>query len=975
MAYLDSTRTSTLTATHSQGVTIRIWNPFTVKPTIETWQEMWTDFTIAGHCGFSASLVWNTTNTATGGPGSSWNWQLIATVTCNNGAGTSNTGNIIVSSGTAAGTTQYIDATASITGNLTCSQGTDKLWDITETGYSSTSAPTQCPPPTAYRQYELTTLGATSTCSLSVNGSSVTATGAATSRTTANYTATLSSNSHTIGPATHSFSVGSVQVNGINVHDIPHTHTFHAQSASEWSMSVTGIIDAFGVYNEASGTISTSSTLDRVVALQGRIRAWESAYPDALNVVVTGLDGSSRTVGASGGSWSASDTFVKYSTTTVLNDPVYGSDTKSTSANTVPTSISAAITAASLTTNGDGSGDTRVLFRGWRFNGWTISGASTYSISGTGNDRAFSPRQGMSSYRWLDIQVKAQTAAPASGVIEITDYKGNTKQYNVTATATTFTTVSIDLCSPASWSVSALPVTDGKDDPYPRVNTSSTSYAGSESTDSAYWGVTSTSRIRVLSGAIDIGTTTLRAASLDTTYVPSSMTYAPQRVTPAIVSGDGTTTWYYTRRFWHLDADGRTEEEGDVWWQKTVGGVTGVTTYTTQILPIVDLATQIGTSDSIVVRHPGWSATRSIPKPGGTTCTVSQPPLRDCYLNGDTGYSTWLYGGGALATPNATSGTDWTYPHQVMPSLVVAQTLFDSINGDFVPDWFDPFDVNGGTDAALYLCGASLLRGIAHGFVLTNTGGIGTTATIDLKLDSTSANRGTDSTLDAAGRYFTATPWGLGEQVHSIVLGSNSIGVNPLRTSKRYKGVFRAASIGGACTAADVDLDLTATYGIIDSSGNVQLYFALGPNATNWFNVTPGISGATCLSMAYRKTNDVLVIDVDHSDGTCKRYETSNRGKTISVATVLGTGAHAAVCIHPNGNEYHFWRTSAGAIQRLKRDPQGNTIVAASNVVASGVGDDELACFVRLDVVYLIYTNTSGSIIMVSSQDDGNTFS
>ena len=89
----------------------------------------------------------------------------------------------------------------------------------------------------------------------------------------------------------------------------------------------------------------------------------------------------------------------------------------------------------------------------------------------------------------------------------------------------------------------------------------------------------------------------------------------------------------------------------------------------------------------------------------------------------------------------------------------------------------------------------------------------------------------------------------------------------------------------------------------------------------------------------------------------------------------LGTGAHATVCIHPNGNEYHFWRTSAGAIQRLKRDPQGNTIVAASNVVASGVADDELACFVRLDVVFVIYTNTSGSIVMVSSTDDGNTFS
>ena len=287
MAYLDSTRTSTLTATHSQGITIRIWNPSAVKPTDQTWQEMWTDWSIGGHLGFSASFTVASSATLTGGPGSSWNWQLKANITCNNGAGTTNSGTVVLASGTATGTTMYVDASTSVTGNLTCSQGTDKLWNITETGYSSTSAPTQCPPPTAYQQYEMTTLGAVATCSLSVNSGSVTATGAATSRSTADYTATLSSTSHTIGPATHSFSVGSVQVNSVAVHDIPHTHTFHAQSASEWSASVTGIIDAFGIYNEASATISTSSTLDRNVALQGRIRAWESAYPDSLSVVIT----------------------------------------------------------------------------------------------------------------------------------------------------------------------------------------------------------------------------------------------------------------------------------------------------------------------------------------------------------------------------------------------------------------------------------------------------------------------------------------------------------------------------------------------------------------------------------------------------------------------------------------------------------------------------------------------------------------
>lgn len=960
---------------YTEGVTVRIWNPYALVPPDVDWQSMATDFNFGGHLGFSASLAIQTSTTGTA-PGAPWSWQLKAHIIVNNGHGSSSTGDVVLASGTESGATLYKDVSTTCAGTFSASVSTDKLWAITETAYSSTSAPTRCPPTTAYRWYEMTTSGATASCSLTANSGGVSVSAAAISRQTANYKATLGASGYSVGPATHSFGVSNVKVNGVSVHDITHAHTWYAQSATEWSYSLTGDIDAFGIYQGASGTISTTSCLDRQCAISGVIRAWDGAYPDSLNITIQGFDGSSRTVGATGGAWSGSDTFVDYSTTTTLTDPTEGSNALTTSAYDVPASISASIVGASLTTNGDSPTDTRVLFRGWRFAGWSLTMASTYAVSGTGNDRAFAPRQGLSTYRYLDVQVKAQTTAPASGVIEVTDYKGNTKTYNVTATATTYNTVTVDLCSPASWSVSALPSTDGKDDPYPRVNTGSTSYAGSESTDSAYWGITSTSRVRVLSGAIDIGTTTLKATLTDHTYVPSSMTYAPERVTPAIVSGDGTTTWYYTRRFWQLDNDGRTEEEGDVWWQKTVGGITGVTSYAVQLLTISELATQVGISDAGVVRHPGCTATSTVPFPGAGTCSVSQPPLRDCYLNGTTGYAVWLYGGGALASPNTPSGTQWAYPHKVGAGAVTAQTQFDSINGDFPPDLFDPFDINGGTDGALYLAGASLLRGIGHGFGLTNAGAPLTTATYNLLLTSTSANRGTDSTIDAAGRYYTGVPWGLGESNHQLQLSTSSIGINPLRTSKRHKGVFRDVTLGGACTAADVAGDQTATYGVIDASNNVQLYHATGPSGTNWVNYTPGITDAVCLSLAYnRAMGDILIIDVDHTDGTCKRYQSTDRGLTVSVATTLGTGAHAAVCVNSNGIEYHFWRTSAGAIQRLKRDPQGNTILAASNVVASGVGDDEIAAFFRLGIVYIIYTSTAGAITMVSSTDDATTFS
>lgn len=758
MPYLDGTRTATLTMSHTQNVLVRVWNPFAVQPEEPDYDQYFTDFTFGGHLGFSASLAIVTSIVAPS-PGSAWTWELRANITVNNGHGSTNSSYVVLTSGSESGSTTYVDASATCAGDFSASVSVDKLWDIAEDSYSSSSAPTRFPSLTSYTWYEKTTSGATAACSLGAGGGSVSVSSAATSRRTADYTATLSADGFSAGDVRHDFAVSLVKVNGTAVHDITHAHTYYDQSATEWSLSLLGSTDAFGIVSTADGTLSTSSCLDRNVSIPGRIRAWNGAYPDSLNVVVTGFDGGTRTIGSTGGTWSGTDTFVDYSTTSTLTDPEYSSSTLTTQADDVPAWISAELSGSGLTTNGDNSADNRVMFRGWRFNGWSISDTNNLAISGTGNDRTYSPYEGMSGYRYLDVQVKAQTGTGVAGVIELTDYHGNTKRWNVTGATTTYATVTLDLCSPDYHSLGALPATDDKDNPYPRKNTASSSYAGSESVDSAYWGVTSCQRLRVYSGAVDIGTTTLKYTNTDSTYVPDTPTAAAERITPAIVSEADTTTYYYSRRFWQQDRDGRNEEESDVHWQKTVGGATGVTTYSVSLLTIAGLASQITASDNSIVRHPGWTATRSVAQPGGGTCAVSQPALRDCYLNGDTGYAMWLYGSGILATPNATSGTDFAFGHQVAQGTITAQTIFDRINGNFPPDLNDPFDVNGGTDSGLYLPAGSLLRGIGHGALLDTAGDPLTTATVDLLLASTLANRGTDSTIDAVGRYYTDTPW------------------------------------------------------------------------------------------------------------------------------------------------------------------------------------------------------------------------
>jgi len=974
MAYIDGTRTSTLTMSHTQNVLIRIWNPFAVQPLEPDYDTHYSGFTFGGHLGFSASLAIATSVVAPS-PGSAWTWELRANITVNNGHGSTNTNYIVLASGSETGGTNYRDVSQTCAGTFTASVSTDKLWNFAEAAFSSSSAPTQFPSLTSVTWNEMTTSGATAACSLTAGGGSVAVSAAASSRQTANYTATLSASGFSSGDVRHDFAVSLVKVNTVAVHDITHAHTFHNQSATEWSLSLLGETDGFGIVSSASGTISTSSCLDRAVSIVGRIRAWEGAYPDNLDVFVTGYDGGTRTVTSSGGSYGGQDTFVAYSTTTVLTDPTYGSDSLTTSLNDVPEWISAQLSSLGLIANGDYSADTRVLFRGFRFNGWSIAETNNRSIGLTGNDRLYAPYEGMSGYRYLAIQIKAQSGTNQAGYIELTDYHGNTKRWQVVAPTTSYSTVTLDLCSPDVWSLGALPATEDKDNPYPRKNTTSSSYAGSESVDTAYWGITSCQRLRVSSGSIDIGTTTLTYTNTDSTYVPDTFTAQFERITPAIVAEVDTTTYYYGRRFWQQDRDGRTEEESDVWWQKTVGGATGVTTYSVQPVTISGLCDQINASDVSIVRHPGWTATNSVAYPAGATCSASQPPLRDCFLNGVTGYSTWLRGGGILATPHATTGTDFAYGHQLAAGTIVAQTLFDRINGNFPPDLPDPFDVNGGTEAGLYLAGGSLLRGIAHGALLNNAGDPLTAGTVNLLLTSTSANRGSDSTIDAEGRYFTSTPWGLGESNHTVTYSTSTIGLLPLHTSHRFRSWFREQELAGVCVSAAVAPNQRFCYAVIES-GAVALHFADGPNATNFVMQVTSITEASCVHIAYDPTSAVgrLYIVVDASGNDVKSYYTDDEGVTVSVAvTVTSNGDDASVAIAPTGKRIVLYHHN-NDLYRVIYDPQGNVITAASVIVTGGVNQGKTAIAWRLGVWFAYYRDGGNSLMQISSIDDGETW-
>lgn len=92
------------------------------------------------------------------------------------------------------------------------------------------------------------------------------------------------------------------------------------------------------------------------------------------------------------------------------------------------------------------------------------------------------------------------------------------------------------------------------------------------------------------------------------------------------------------------------------------------------------------------------------------------------------------------------------------------------------------------------------------------------------------------------------------------------------------------------------------------------------------------------------------------------------------MATTIGSGAYSEHIVSPTGVRHHFW-VSGGAIKRESIDSLGNTVIAESSVVASGVDSDALAAAMgpTNDTIYLQY-RSSGSIVVAVSTDGGATF-
>jgi PKD repeat protein len=266
----------------------------------------------------------------------------------------------------------------------------------------------------------------------------------------------------------------------------------------------------------------------------------------------------------------------------------------------------------------------------------------------------------------------------------------------------------------------------------------------------------------------------------------------------ANTTGVPTETQYYTRRFWQQNTDGRDEEEGDITWQFTSSAT--LSSWTLFPKTISDLCEDINKVDyyvaprwlnpnnpySAIIRHPGWIATKvdkSFPTDPVTGERIYGNLLDPDYLNSDSGYASWLYGGGVLALPsgkNTGSGTIYTTAIDVNFNeikSILAQTIFHRINADFPPGKPDLFGNSSlrnedGTvqESTLHLRGGFIARGPGYGLILppkkSTAEDVRKANLIEV---STNTNKGS-SESDSKGYFQTSSPFGKNKIDHYIEL-------------------------------------------------------------------------------------------------------------------------------------------------------------------------------------------------------------
>ena len=963
--YIDRDRTSTTTALASFDMRVWVYPPDVPVPDILDYYYP-VDISF-GSNQQTATLTYGFTASTSGFGTTSWTYEIFFTVVCNNGFGATQTTTVNVATGT--GTAAQANTGISVNVGACTVDYEGKiadsriLWDITQSSFGTAGT---AYPDIEYDMYEQAKSGATASSKIVLNGTTVTASGTVGTASNLDHDLDVSWYYTNNTTTAKEFTVSNQAMNSLSFSgSIPtYSHTANNQSTTFTQSIVTG--QGLGSPSYGSGAwadVTTSMTFKRDVTLRGRIHAFGNSYPDNLDCRITGYDNGGsgyRDITAISGSYNESDTFRKTSITSELGDYGATTSTQSSTVNTVPSWVYADIKSASLSALGDDTANTKMLLRGWSFSGASVSQAATVAISTgvTTATRTFAaPGTGLNSYRYLRVQLRRTSGTTRTGTISITTQPGSVvKSWDVSTSSGTFGDVYLDLCSPDN----KTSTIDETDNPYPRMNPSDTTNAGQMS-DGDYWGITRATEIAVTGTAIEMGDIHLSkssgASAWCTGYWMPTRTWTAQKFT---AYGGNTQT---TNRLYHGHTEGNSQtEEGWALWQSSPAS--------NALMTITDFVTEMGATDSGVVRHRGYTCSAS-------TSNSSSTYIRNGYANSIDGHAIWL---GGITRKRGVGEKTWMGTDQSDGGAdvsVLAQTMFRKINGDFVPDAFDAFEQEDSGSQYLSILAVNYARGRAHGLVLqTNTEPFDL-QTVTLKKDVGGASRGSGQS-NSIGSYFTGLPCGLGQVDHDIVcetLDTND--PHPLYTAKQYRAVFKLQSPGGTALSADRNPLLQHYYATL-SSGTVSLWKAQGPLATSYTERVTSLTGIADLHMRCLHPDPALgiVMFVRETGGTLKRQYTDDEGASFVATTINSSGNQPAFCVDDLGSEYYIWRTSAGAIQGKILSAAGVQIMGVTTLVSgTAVADTAIDIYERLDDLYIVYNNTSTGITVVRSTDGGRTYS
>jgi hypothetical protein len=767
-----------------------------------------------------------------------------------------------------------------------------------------------------------------------------------------------------------------LQLTNLNLNELPipdygYLHVVDSNNyfyqTSSVDAKVQGTDDIFGgsVYNFIEA--NTLVTLERNIKNKGIIHSWQSSYPDDLDVTIAKFDTTGRTITVPGGDFTEEEIYQKYSFNS--NIQIAGTpNNQSLAFNNLPTGyIQNTISSASLIANGDYQYATRLPFRAWWKPGASIYHSKNTVLSGTGNSRTYnSPnRYNFSGYRYLDVTGGSATTSPEAGKLLLTSDGSTIVIEKDLIWNTGSQTKRIDLCfgglAHTNW-----PDLQGQDNPYPRYNASYPAGAsGARIVNQDMYGVGQVGSV-IATGSVNISQ--FKLTREDNTAKASFV--APFSNNQAFGSGStskgfvevltpSATTTYLGRRFWEQDISGKNEEEYDCIWEN---------------LNFVKLSVQ-DLCDNINNRvgydggkiHTGWTASGSY--------NPSFDGSNQYLYNKNIAYASWLNGFGMQ---NIAGVQNFSILRDLSQESgdrdVYTQMIFDRINCNYPPDYFDPFQLEAPGETQLLLYSFSCLRSVAHGLVQEQQLGE------IVNLEDTSGNIWGQGTTDVVGSYQTGLPGGLPENAARIGYLTGTIPITKLFTAKRFRGAFYVipVPVGVNILSADISGFYQGCIGTINMS-DVDLIFSSTPDFSTFDTLSTNIIGMSNVAISWLQptnSNQMILVTQRESDSAIIRYVLDDFVNGVaSMGTVIGNGSTPAIAINGNGTQIIFWRTSTSNIQRIIIDSAGNISTAASNVIVGNVDDKGLGCYWLDDEVFLVYNHTTNGLTVVKSTDYGQTFS